>query len=215
MSTTVKPLPTLYSFRRCPYAMRARMALMVAGVHCELREVDLKNKPAELLEISPKGTVPVLQLQDGTVIDESLDIMRWAMMQHDMCEWGNEFDAQIEQQFFKDFVPVVMRYKYPERYADEGVSVDQRRQNAQQALLAFDECLSQSGFVIADHASLSDLAVFPFLRQCRLVDADWFDQLPYPHLHRWLQHFLQADYYDAAMKRVPAWQADQSLVTLP
>lgn len=208
-------LPILYSFRRCPYAMRARMALMVAGISVELREVDLKNKPAELLAVSPKGTVPVLLLHDGTVIDESLDIMRWAITESDPLRWGLELDCDIERRFFSEFKAVAHCYKYPDRFTQGGKTQQDYRSEVDTYLKDFDQVLAQSGFLMAGHVTFSDVALFPFYRQCRLVDTQWFDALPYAHLHQWLHHLLQAPYYELVMKKTQPWKSGESAVFLP
>lgn len=212
MST--QTLPILYSFRRCPYAMRARMTLIQAGVQCELREVDLKAKPAQLLDVSPKGTVPVLVLTDGRVIDESLDVMRWALQQADQDLWGQHLDVDAEQMYFKAFLPALNRYKYPDRFADEGVSDEQRRVVVEEFLYDLDQRLAKKGFMVAERITFSDIAIFPFIRQCRLVDSDWFDALPYAHIHRWLTHIFQLDCYEQAMVKHKPWQPGQDSVTL-
>lgn len=208
MSTAI--LPILYSFRRCPYALRARMSLAYAGIDCELREVDLKNKPADMLAVSPKGTVPVLVLSDEQVIDESLDVMRYAVAQHDPDNWGLELDADIERTFIKEFVPAVMRYKYPERYADEGVATEQRRVHVERYLADMNNRLTRMPFLCADRLTFSDVAVFPFFRQCRLVDADWFDGQPYAALHTWLDYLLSSDFYVQVMQKSDPWQPGQA-----
>ena len=211
---SITALPILYSFRRCPYALRARMSLAYAGVDCELREVDLKSKPAALLEVSPKGTVPVLVLSDGRVIDESLDIMRYAISCDDPDGWGVEFNPEIQQVFFKEFVPAVTRYKYPERYINEGVTAEQRRVDVERYLADMNARLTQMPFVCTDHLTLSDVAVFPFFRQCRLVDSDWFDQLPNVALQTWLDYLLSSEFYVSIMQKHQPWQPGQPITQL-
>jgi len=204
----------LYSFRRCPYAMRARMALLHTGVLCELREVVLKNKPAKMLDVSPKGTVPVLQLDDGRVIDESLDIMQWALGQsgsdNELDTWlapqsgtREEMLALIEKNdgAFKYHLD---RYKYPERY--EGVESAFHRQQGSEFLMKLENVLNQHDFLFGNETCLADIAVFPFVRQFSHVDRKWFSEQPWPALKRWLEVFLSSALFKHAMVKYMAWQ---------
>ncbi|MDF1655138.1 MAG: glutathione S-transferase N-terminal domain-containing protein [Coxiellaceae bacterium] len=207
-------LPILYSFRRCPYTIRTRMALIYAGVQCELREVSLKAKPAEMLEASPKGTVPVLLLADGTVLDESKDIMQWAIKQNDSEMWGDAIYDDIATTFAQEFSRAVTHYKYPERYLDENINIDRQKDNVERYVADLNNHLAQHAFVVADHLTLNDVFIFPFFRQCRLVDADWFDGLHYPRVHAWLDFLLRSDCYMKAMEKVDVWQPGQAPVEL-
>ena len=196
---------TLYSFRRCPYAMRARMALRYSGVPVNIVEVSLKAKPAEMLEISPKGTVPVLDA-GGRVIDESLEIMRWALAQNDPNNWlldGDSFGAlwmdkliQGNDQTFKVFLN---RYKYSERYPEQPMEV--YRAEGEQFLKHLDKMLKDRDYLLADHPSLADIALLPFVRQFAHVDREWFAQTPYVRLQIWLQRFLESDLFTSIMKK--------------
>ncbi|MFJ2486384.1 glutathione S-transferase [Pseudomonas sp. NPDC087639] len=192
---------TLYSFRRCPYAMRARMALRYSGVPVDIVEVSLKAKPAEMLAISPKGTVPVLDA-DGRVIDESLEIMRWALAQNDPQDWLLEGDARIadlieaNDQVFKVHLN---RYKYAERYPEQPMEV--YRTQGSLFLQKLDELLTDRDYLLADRPCLADIALLPFVRQFAHVDRDWFAQTPYVRLQAWLQHFLQSELFTAVMKK--------------
>ncbi|WLH33391.1 glutathione S-transferase [Pseudomonas sp. FP2196] len=192
---------TLYSFRRCPYAMRARMALRYSGVPVNIVEVSLKAKPAEMLAISPKGTVPVLDA-DGRVIDESLEIMRWALAQNDPQDWLLEGDARIadlieaNDQVFKVHLN---RYKYAERYPEQPMEV--YRTHGSLFLQRLDELLTDRDYLLADRPCLADIALLPFVRQFAHVDRDWFAQAPYVRLQAWLQHFLESDLFTAIMKK--------------
>ncbi|WP_277593381.1 glutathione S-transferase [Pseudomonas chlororaphis] len=196
---------TLYSFRRCPYAMRARLALRYSGVPLEIVEVSLKAKPAEMLALSPKGTVPVLSV-DGRVIDESLDIMRWALAQHDPQDWLLKDDIPAQQriealiaendQMFKLHLN---RYKYAERYPEQ--PMEHYRSQGEVFLRQLDELLSQHDYLLADHPSLADMALAPFVRQFAHVDREWFAQTPYRHLQRWLQRFLESELFVAVMAK--------------
>ena len=192
---------TLYSFRRCPYAMRARMALRYCAVPVEIVEVSLKAKPAEMLAISPKGTVPVLDA-GGQVIDESLEIMRWALAQHDPQGWLLEGDPRIAElieandQVFKVHLN---RYKYAERYPEQPMEV--YRAEGALFLQRLDELLTDREYLLADHLSLADVALLPFVRQFAHVDREWFAQTPYVRLQAWLQRFLESDLFTSIMKK--------------
>ncbi|WP_435036306.1 glutathione S-transferase [Pseudomonas neuropathica] len=192
---------TLYSFRRCPYAMRARMALRYSGVAVDIVEVSLKAKPAEMLAISPKGTVPVLNA-DGRVIDESLEIMRWALAQHDPQNWLLEDDARIAElieandQVFKVHLN---RYKYAERYPEQPMEV--YRAEGALFLQRLEELLTDREYLLADHLSLADVALLPFVRQFAHVDREWFAQTPYVRLQAWLQRFLESELFTSIMKK--------------
>ena len=192
---------TLYSFRRCPYAMRARMALRYCGVPVEIIEVSLKAKPAEMLAISPKGTVPVLDA-DGRVIDESLEIMRWALAQNDPQDWLLGGDARIAElieandQVFKGHLN---RYKYAERYPEQPMEV--YRAEGEMFLRRLEELLEGRDYLLTDHPSLADVALMPFVRQFAHVDREWFAQTPYVRLQAWLQRFLESELFTSIMKK--------------
>ncbi|MEG0067470.1 MAG: glutathione S-transferase [Pseudomonas sp.] len=192
---------TLYSFRRCPYAMRARMALRYCGVPVEIVEVSLKAKPAEMLAISPKGTVPVLNA-DGRVIDESLEIMRWALAQNDPQDWLLSGDARVAElieandQVFKVHLN---RYKYAERYPEQPMEV--YRAEGEMFLRRLEELLEGRDYLLTDHPSLADIALLPFVRQFAHVDREWFAQTPYVRLQAWLQRFLESELFTSIMKK--------------
>ncbi|MFJ2527673.1 glutathione S-transferase [Pseudomonas helmanticensis] len=192
---------TLYSFRRCPYAMRARMALRYSGVPVEIVEVSLKAKPAEMLAISPKGTVPVLDA-GGRVIDESLEIMRWALAQHDPDDWllaGDSRIAELIEANDQGFKVQLNRYKYAERYPEQPMEV--YRAEGALFLQSLDELLTDRDYLLTDHASLADVALLPFVRQFAHVDREWFAQTPYVRLQAWLQRFLESDLFTSIMKK--------------
>jgi glutathione S-transferase len=192
---------TLYSFRRCPYAMRARMALRYSGVPVEIVEVSLKAKPAEMLAISPKGTVPVLDA-DGRVIDESLEIMRWALAQNDPQGWlldGDSRIAELIEANDQGFKVDLNRYKYAERYPEQPMEV-YRAQGAV-FLQRLEGLLQDRDYLLADHPSLADIALLPFVRQFAHVDREWFAQTPYPRLQAWLHYFLESDLFTSIMKK--------------
>ena len=192
---------TLYSFRRCPYAMRARMALRYSGVPVDIVEVSLKAKPAEMLAISPKGTVPVLDA-DGRVIDESLEIMRWALAQNDPQGWlldGDSRIAELIEANDQGFKVDLNRYKYAERYPEQPMEV-YRAQGAV-FLQRLEGLLQDRDYLLADHPSLADIALLPFVRQFAHVDREWFAQTPYVRLQAWLQRFLESDLFTSIMKK--------------
>lgn len=198
---------TLYSFRRCPYAMRARLALRYSGVPLEIVEVSLKAKPAEMLALSPKGTVPVLSV-DGRVIDESLDIMRWALARHDPQDWLLKDDGPAQQRIEaliaendQVFKLHLNRYKYAERYPEQ--PMEYYRGQGELFLRQLDELLSQQDYLLAEHPSLADMALAPFVRQFAHVDREWFAQTPYRNLQRWLQRFLESELFTQVMAKPP------------
>ncbi|MDQ6973042.1 MAG: glutathione S-transferase [Mariprofundaceae bacterium] len=209
----MSPLPVLYSFRRCPYAMRARMSLIASGTQCELREVDLGNKPATMLEASPKATVPVLQLTDGTVLHESLDIMLWALKSAGPGRWltpsGGSMSDMLRIIEGNDgaFKYHLDRYKYPNRFADE-INGDARthRLQASGCLAPVEIQLSKTPFLFGEHLSLADIAILPFVRQFAATDPEWFASLDYTHVQQWLQHWQQSSLFTACMGKHPLWQ---------
>lgn len=195
----------LFSFRRCPYAMRARMALRYSGVALRIVEVSLKAKPAEMLALSPKGTVPVLCV-GGQVIDESLAIMHWALAQSDPEDWLLEADpaaqrlmAQLIGENDQDFKVHLNRYKYAERYPEQ--PMEHYRAEGEVFLRQLEGLLAQRDYLLADHLSLADVALMPFIRQFAHVDREWFTTTPYPRLQQWLQRFLAAPLFTAVMAK--------------
>ncbi len=203
--------PILYSFRRCPYAMRARMALLAAGVVCELREVKLARKPAAMLDASPKGTVPVLVLEDGRVIDESLDIMRWALARNDPEGWLTASASALIVINDGPFKHHLDRYKYPERYGEDPV---QHRDAAIALLKPLEARLSAHAFLSGPSRSLADVALFPFIRQFAETDRTFFDAFALPRLQAWLAGHLQSDLFTQAMVRREPWSPGQAPVYL-
>lgn len=198
-------LPILYSFRRCPYAMRARMALWVAGIAVELREVKLAAKPPELIEVSPKATVPVLVLPDGTVIEESLAIMRWALAQSDPESWLAGDDAALIGRNDGAFKHHLDRAKYPGRYEEEN-GTDHRAEGL--ALLQpLETRLEESACLCGPTRSMTDIALFPFIRQFAHIDREWFARQPLPHLQAWLERHLASDLFAAVMPKFAPWTA--------
>lgn len=197
--------PILYSFRRCPYAMRARLALYHAKISHEHREVDLKNKCKELLIISPKGTVPVLLLSDGKVLEQSLDIMVWALQSALSSK-----DQELIKENDDSFKIALDRYKYPNRY-DEQKSIDYR-----------EECLKfinkvenmLTPYLSGNQPGLTDMALFPFIRQFVHVDEDWFKKAHYPKLKEWLLYFNSSKLFDHLMIKYEIWLPDDEPIII-
>jgi UPF0176 protein len=211
--------PILYSFRRCPYAIRARLALVEAGVQVRLREVVLRNKPPCLLELSPKATVPVLVLENGTVIDESLEIMDWASTQSNSNEWFSpgmtdptRVKALIDRNdgYFKHHLD---RYKYSTHYENENPL--EHRQAAEVYLNELEALLSHAPFLFGDRFSYADAAIAPFVRQFASTDRDWFNQRNSPHLLAWLERFLASDSFLLCMKKYKQWYSGNRPVFFP
>ncbi|MGH1402951.1 MAG: glutathione S-transferase [Alphaproteobacteria bacterium] len=203
--------PILYSFRRCPYAMRARMALYYARIKHEHREVVLRDKPAHMLQASPKGTVPVLLLppNQAQVIDESLDIMLWALSENDPQGWlaapplRSDTYALIERNDtqFKHFLD---RYKYPNKYTDEETGETARDRNIP-ILKDLNARIAANGFLSGTEYSLADAAIFPFIRQFAHVDQEWFSHLSFPELHKWLEENKTSPLFESIMKKHEKW----------
>ena len=188
-------LPILYSFRRCPYAMRARMAIIRTDFQYEHREVVLRDKPAHMLDISPKGTVPVLLLPDGTVMEESLDIMRYVL------DWVfTENEAYWIKRNDDEFKFHLDRYKYPNRY--ENADSGQHRTEAAKYLQDLDDQFFEN----ETSPALND-ALFPFIRQFANHDRGWFDAQPWTHIHQWLAASLSSAEFAVCMTKYPKWEA--------
>lgn len=219
MNTAAPALPVLYSFRRCPYAMRTRLALAVSGQTVELREVDLKDKPAEMLQASPKGSVPVLVDLDGKVLEESLDIMLWALRQHDPAHWlapetgGLEDMLALIAQCDCDFKHHLDRYKYPARY--QGIDALQHRTAGAVFLTQLDARLSRHTHLFGHRPALADMAIAPFVRQFAQTDLDWFNQQPWPALRAWLEAIINAPSFDCIMTRYAKWATGDARVCFP
>ncbi|TDV63352.1 glutathione S-transferase [Pseudomonas sp. LP_7_YM] len=196
----------LYSFRRCPYAMRARMALAYSGVPVDTVEVSLKAKPAQMLERSPKGTVPVLVLDDQ-VLKQSLDIMRWALAQHDPDDWSLGADPAGQRQIAEliaendsTFKTDLDHYKYAVRYPE--FTQQEYRVRGEAFLRKLEALLSEHECLLKNRLTLADLALAPFVRQFCSVDPDWFWQSPYPKLQAWLKRFLESALFLNAMAKL-------------
>lgn len=203
----------LYSFRRCPYAMRARLALLSSGVAYVHREIALKAKPAEMLQASPKGTVPVLCLSTGEVLDQSLDIMWWALNQHDPEAWlpsGPEALVQAQQLIAVNDGPFkanLDRYKYPQRFGlSDGLA---HRDQGAEWLLTLNARLQEHAFLSGERWGWLDAAVAPFVRQFARTDRAWFEAQPWPHLAQWLVNFEHSAAFAAVMHKHPLWVSSQ------
>ena len=208
-------LPILYSFRRCPYAMRARMAIHISGQRCELREVLLRDKPPSMLEYSAKGTVPVLILQDGKVIDESLDVIDWALNLNDPDDWQRSKDKEKTKELIKindgEFKYHLDRYKYSKRYDNEDPEF--HRKKCLKFIELINNELNNSEYIFDDNISYADIVLLPFIRQFRIADIEWFDSLPYDNLKKWLSSFLNSSLLNSIMKKYDLWkEGDKSIV---
>ncbi|MGF1879063.1 glutathione S-transferase [Photobacterium frigidiphilum] len=204
------PHPILYSFRRCPYAMRARMGLLLAKRSVMLREILLKNKPADMLAASEKGTVPVLILNDGSVIDESLDIMQWALQQNDpgnlLCIGNPSIQSDIDALIVtcdSEFKGWLDKYKYADRHPD--FPEEYYRQQGMHFLNVLEERLNTSNYLMGTAPTLADYAIFPFIRQFAHVDRQWFEQSSYPKIQDWLAKHLESDVFSKVMAKYPLW----------
>ncbi len=202
-------LPLLYTYRRCPYAMRARMALLLARCDFDAHEIVLRDKPAALLACSPKGTVPVLVLPDGRVIEESWLVMAWAWAQGGEPEgWRRAQTADNLTLLHANdgaFKRHLDRYKYPERYANEGLTKSQHRDAAVDVLLRpLEARLQGQAHLGGDRPCATDLALFPFVRQFAAVEPDWFHAQPWPALRAWLARWTQSPLFLACMARLPS-----------
>ena len=204
-------LPILYSFRRCPFAMRARMALLISGTAFEIREILRRDKPAAMIAVSPKATVPVLVLHDGQVIDESLDIMRWALNQHDPEEWLAGDDTALVAAFDDRFKHHLDRYKYTDRH---GTNPAEHRAAGVALLQELDARLSTSRHLDRETRAVTDIALMPFVRQFAAVDRPWFDAQPIPQVHRWLAGLITSPLFEQAMIRLKPWQATDAPVLI-
>lgn len=204
--------PILYSFRRCPYAMRARMALWVAGITVELREVKLAAKPPQLAAASPKATVPVLVLPDGLVVDESLAIMRWALAQHDPEGWLAGDDAGLIAANDGPFKHHLDRAKYPGRYAADDGDHRAAAAAALALLCPLEARLHHAANLCGKARSLTDIALFPFIRQFAAIAPEWWAAQPLPQLQAWLDWHTASPLFAAIMPKFAPWQAGDAPV---
>lgn len=195
--------PILYSFRRCPYAIRARLALAVSGIAVEHREVKLRDKPAAMLAASLKGTVPVLVLPDGAVIDESLDIMRWALVRNDPEDWLSGDEPSLIATNDGAFKHHLDRYKYPDRYPADGVD---HRAAALAILHGLEARLGEHAYLSGARFGLTDAAILPFVRQFAAVDREWFDVQDLARVQGWLEAGLGSALFARVMVVREPWR---------
>ncbi|PCK09460.1 MAG: glutathione S-transferase [Alteromonadaceae bacterium] len=221
MSQLRDDLPIFYSFRRCPYAIRARMAIAYAGVPVQLREVVLKHKPDEMLAASPKGTVPVLLASDSQTLsktllktlEQSLDIMHWAIAMRDEDDWIRCMRGEVGCESTRlldetdgDFKRNLDRYKYADRHPDTCAA--QSRQDGEVFLQELELRLKQHRYLFDDQVSFVDVAIFPFVRQFAHVDREWFYQSTYTALQVWLDRILTSTLFLGVMKKYPAYDRE-------
>ena len=201
-------LPILYSYRRCPYAIRARMALKLAGVVVEIREISLREKPAHMLQVSPKATVPVLVLSDGSVIEESIEIMLFALKTDALGANIHAGIVALIMQNDADFKQALDAYKYPERFHTQSQPV--YRQQGEVFLRQLENLLQQNTYLFDATPTFADYAIFPFVRQFAAVDAAWFsgfnqDSANYPKLRTWLKALVESDLFKSVMQKQPTY----------
>lgn len=197
-------LPTLYSFRRCPYAIRSRLALHFAEIAVDIHEVSLRDKPAEMIAISPKATVPVLQLSDGTVLEESLDIALWGLRESDpqqLLPSENDLPETLALIAENDgeFKHWLDHYKYATHHPEH--SPEYYRQQGEVFLQKLEQRLTENTYLSGSGITLSDIAIVPFVRQFAHVDKRWFDGADYPALQRWLEHWLTSEVFLRVMTK--------------
>lgn len=204
----------MYSFRRCPYAMRARLAITYAQQLVEIREVSLKQKPDSLFTYSAKATVPVLVLPDGEVIDESLDIMLWALNKNDPDNWQDTLAEQLNliKENDTNFKANLDKYKYADRYPESELVY---RERCYSFLDKLDKHLQYQTYLFADTYRLADMAIFPFIRQFAHVDLDWFENSNWQEVKRWLNELKSSDLFTSIMHKYPIWQASDPATYLP
>lgn len=205
--------PVLYSFRRCPYAMRARLAVASAGVEVELREILLRDKAAAFLEASPKGTVPVLVGED--VIEESIEVMDWALAQSDPegLLYGATAARELVERCEVEFKGHLDRFKYAVRY--EGVDPEEERKLASVYLRELDGLLVEREYLFGDRIGFADIGIAPFVRQFANTDRAWFDAQDWVHLRGWLDRFVQSDRFANIMTKYPKWEAGDAVTLFP
>ena len=210
--------PILYSFKRCPYAMRARMAIKLSNINCELREIRLNNKPKHMLEVSPKGTVPVLVLEER-IIDESMEIIHWAMNQKnifndDISRSDKTLTETLINDFDNKFKHHLDRYKYSTRYKD--VDAKEHRNLCMQMLMQIECLISKENWFFSSQISKLDISILPFIRQFRIADTDWFDnQELIPKTQKFLNTFLNSDLFNDVMINYKLWVNDSEPIYFP
>lgn len=209
----MKALPILYSFRRCPYAMRARLALLVSGTRCEIREVKLSAKPEALIEASQKATVPVLVLPGGEVIDESIDVMRWALAHGDPEGWLKREDRTLIAANDGPYKYHLDRYKYPNRY--EECNALKHRAAAMEYVQILEDRLAAQSHLSGSARGLTDLAIMPFIRQFVATDREWFADQQLPRLQAWLAVHLDSNLFKGVMDKLVPWAPGNDPICFP
>ena len=209
----INKYPTLYSFRRCPYAMRARLAIRLCKIECIIREISLKAKNIEFLKVSPKGTVPVLVLPNGKVLEESLDIINWSLEQNDPnnLKVNDEVTKKINdkyiQLFDKDFKFHLDRYKYSSRYNISNSEI--HRNKARNILTEINSMLEGKDYIGGQCMSLLDISILPFVRQYRTADINWFDNhLGLRNINNWVNIFLNTEILASIMTKYKVWEKE-------
>jgi len=205
-------IPCLYSFRRCPYAIRARLALAYSAIRVELREIRLSNMPQQFLRLSPKATVPVLRLPDGNLLEQSLDIMHWAVSISDPQQWQvYDFEArELIRKNDEDFKPLLDAYKYADRFPH--LSLIEHRNNAAYFLQLLEHRLIDHPCLTGNRPTLVDAAIMPFVRQFAGVEPQWFEQCEYTGVRRWLDRYIESDLFQSVMAKYAFWQAGDKTV---
>ncbi len=210
--------PILYSFRRCPYCMRAHMGLKYAALTIELREVSLKELPEQLLDVSASETVPVLVLSKDNVMDESWDILKWALEQNDPDNWlgqdneyllGAEMLVETNDFSFKDDLD---QYKYADRFPEH--SEESYRKACEEFIEELEDMLLENRYLLASQLSIADIAVFPFIRQFSLVDKTWFEQSPYPKVQQWLAKLIDTELFQQVFLKHENWKNTDPVIYL-
>ncbi|MCJ8295770.1 MAG: glutathione S-transferase [Colwellia sp.] len=207
-------LPILYSLRNCPYAMRARLAIFKAKQTVLLRDLVLSDKPIEMMAASPKGTVPVVVLKNGTVIEESLAVMLWALRETDPADLlHGQQDHLLSAmlllitEFDNDFKTCLEAYKCAKRYQEDNVS--QCRAACELYIQKLERALTKHSFLMSDKESLADIALMPFIRQFARIERQWYLQSPYPKVRQWLNSYLQSPVFTKVMAKHPLWVDNQ------
>ncbi len=207
-------IPILYSFRRCPYAMRARMAILLNNITVELREVVLRDKPPSLLCYSPKGTVPVL-VDNGSVVDESREIIDWSIAESKapVISPATEQQQRLIDHNDNVFKSHLDKYKYFDRHPQYPQS--HYREQGEQFLAQLEEKLSNQPYLFGQHISYADIAIFPFIRQFAGVENGWLAASRYRQVKRWLDGFLQSEAFKQTMKKFAKWQENDEAIFFP
>ena len=214
MTTNINAIPILYSFRNCPYAMRARIAIFKAKQTVLLRDIVLSNKPEKMLAASSKATVPVVVLPNGTVLEESFDVMLWALnktdpdnLLHSQNEEALPDMIKLIDLFDQEFKTCLERYKCAKRYRENNIS--ECREACEQFIRNLEHRLNKHAFIMSEKESLADIALLPFIRQFARVERQWYLQSPYPKVRQWLNDYLQSPMFTKVMTKYPLWTGNR------